>query len=323
MFYEIELFLDAELNDFTSIFVEYPIHHKNFLNPGNAWVDFHRPGELAASEYTGLMIGNFSPRFGYLNYDDNQSWVYGGRTTTIPSLFRSKAIDEQVIRNRQIGISAPVKLGPVLVEPGVYNGSGPVEFSGGADNDRKVDVSGRIQYTLPSEFGLVGAGFWNAPATEGATNNTAGTRWGGSGAKHVRDINRYVAYFKFPNVTQVTLPDMSLGGKPFLVYGEYCWGTAEANEALTTYNTDQDFSGGYVELNFNILRDKLVGVIRYDYWDPNQDNDDDVLQDLVPTAKWYIANNLWLSVGYEYYFGDDGAKGIDDDRAVIELAAWF
>lgn len=220
-FYEIELFLDSAINDHTSVFIEYPISHKNYLNPGNAWIDFHKPGELAGSEYTGLMIGNFSPRFGYLNYDDNQSWVYGGRTTTNTALVRGKSIDSQTIRNRQIGVSAPVKLGSFLIEPGVFNGSGPIEFSGGSDNDSRMDLTGRIQYTLPNELGLVGAGFWNAPKTKGATSNTAGTRWGGSGAQHVRDIDRYALYFKYPNVSQATLPDFSLGGKPFMVYGEY------------------------------------------------------------------------------------------------------
>ncbi|MBI5144462.1 MAG: hypothetical protein HZA30_05290 [Candidatus Omnitrophica bacterium] len=326
-FYEIELFLDAAVNDYTSIFVEYPISHKNYLNPGNAWVDFHFPGELAASEYTGLMIGNFSPRFGYLNYDDNQSWIYGGRTTTNTTLIRGRSIDEQTIRNRQIGASLPVRIplndyGWFLVEGGVNNGDGPIEFSGGSDNDKRVDTSGRIQYTLPNDWGLAGVGFWHSPRTAGATANTAGTRWGGAGTQHVREIDRYIAYAKFPNVQQATLPDLSLGGKPFMVYGEFLWGTAHASQ-VKEFTTDQNFLGWYVETNFNILRDKLVGIFRVDYFDPGTSINDNSSWAFTPALKWNIWNNLWLTSEYEHYEGDKNATGKDDDRVAFEMAVWF
>lgn len=321
--YEIELFLDAAVNDYTSIFVEYPISHKNALNPGNTWIDFHWPGELAGSENTGLMIGNFSPRFGYLNYDDNQSWIYGGRTTTNTTLIRGQSIDSQTIRNRQIGISMPIKLGSFLIEPSVFNGSGPVEFSGGADNDRRKDVYGRIQYTLPNDLGLLGAGFGYLPKTKGATANTAGTRHGGSGAMHVRDIERYALYFKFPNVSQITLPDLSLGGKPFLVYGEYIWGSHHPNFTVSGMDFTQDYAGGYLETNFNIIRDKLAGVLRYDYFDPDTDVSKDLLMAITPALKWNIWNNVWLTGEYEHYFGEGNAANKDDDRIAMELAVWF
>ena len=324
-FYEIELFLDAAVNDRTSIFVEYPISHSNYLNPGNAWIDFHHPGELAASEYTGLMLGNFSPRFGYLNYDDNQSWIYGGRTTTNTTLVRGKSFDSQTIRNRQIGISAPIKLGSFLIEPGIFNGSGPIEFSGGSDNDRRMDFTTRFQYTLPNDLGLVGVGYWNAPKTKGATANTAGTRWAGAGATHVRDIERFAAYFKYPNVGQATLPDLSLGGKPFLIYGEAIYGIHHANSmpALDASNYTQDFLGWYLETNVNIKRDKLVGILRYDYLDFDRDIGKNTLMALTPALKWNIANNVWLNGSYEYYFGDTAATGKDDDRIALELNVWF
>ncbi len=322
-FYEIELFMDANVNDYTSVFIEYPISHKNYLNPGNAWIDFHQPGELAGAEYTGLMIGNFSPRFGLLNYDDNQSWVYGGRTTTNTPLVRGKSIDSQTIRNRQIGVSAPIKLGDFLFEPGIYNGSGPIEFSGGADNDHRLDATTRLQYTLPNEVGLVGAGYWYAPKTNGATSNTAGTRWGGSGAQHVRDIERFALYFKYPNVAQATLPDLSLGGKPFMLYGEYIWGTHHANSSIAVSNFTQDFAGWYVETNVNILRDKLVGVFRYDYLDEDTDVASNTLMALTPALKWNILENVWLTTNYEYYFGGQNASEKDNDRVALELAVWY
>ncbi|MBI5779018.1 MAG: hypothetical protein HZA49_06140 [Planctomycetes bacterium] len=332
--YEMELFLDSTVNDNASVFVEYPLAHKNALNLGNAWLDLHKAGELAATEQTGLMIGNFAPLVGYLNYDDNQSWAYGGRTTTNTTLMRGQSIDSQKVRDRQLGVAGGYKINDsFFAQVHLFDGSGPIEKAGGADNDKKVDAATRVQYTMPNNLGKVGVGYWVSPGTDGATANTAGTQFGGAGAKHPRTIERTVVYFKYPNVNQATLPDFSLGGKPFMVYGEYMQGTAKAEKRAgvpASLQVDTDFTSYYLEGNFRLPlfmeNNKVVGVLRYDYWDPDKDKSSNTLQAVTPSVKWEFQNNMYLTVGWEWYFSN-GTKAVvperDNDRLAVELAVWF
>lgn len=323
--YEVEFFLDSAVNPNTSFFVELPIMHSNKPDLGNAWIDFHKEDELAATGNTGLMIGHFMPWFGYYGYDDNQSWIYGGRTTTNTTLVRGQSVDSQVMRDMQVGIGANLQLGPVLSTTQVFNGAGPYIVSGGTDNDTRKDVVQRLQYTLPDELGAVGAGAWWAPKTSGATSNSAGTTYGSGGKKHVRDIERYAVFFKYPDVMQATLPDLSLGGKPFVIYGEYHWGTFHANSSIAASNNTQDYDGAWIETNFNIIRDRLVGILRWDWFNPDTDPNQDVdhIWGLTPALKWQFLNQMYLTTSFEYYDGKSQATGKDDDRITLELSAQF
>ncbi|MFZ5799968.1 MAG: hypothetical protein ACOY3D_01120 [Candidatus Omnitrophota bacterium] len=323
--YEVEFFVDSEINKNANIFVELPIMHSNKPDLGNTWVDIHREGELAATDYTGLMIGNFMPWFSYYGYDDNQSWIYGGRTTTNTALVRSQKIDGQIIRDRQIGIAGNLRLGSWLLTQQVFNGAGPFIYAGGADNDRRKDFVSRVQYTLPEDLGVVGGGFWYAPKTRGATANSEGTQYSTGGKKHVRDITRYSVFFKYPNVMQATIPDLSLGGKPFVVYGEYHWGRFHANKDIAAFNNNLDYQGAWIETNFNIKRDKLVGIFRTDWFKPDQDSSQnlDWIWGLTPGIKWQILNQMYLTATYEWYKGGEFASGKNDDRFTLELATQF
>lgn len=323
--YEVELFLDSAVNPNGSFFVELPIMHSNKPDLGNTWIDFHKEGELAATGSTGLMIGHFMPWFGYYGYDDNQSWIYGGRTTTNTALVRNQSVDSQIMRDRQVGIGANLALGPVLSTTQVFNGAGPYTVSGGTDNDQRKDVVQRLQYTLPNELGVFGAGAWWAPKTRGATSNSAGSTYGSGGKKHVRDIERYVVFAKYPDVMQATLPDLSLGGKPFVVYGEYHWGKFHGNPSISTANNTQDYEGAWVETNVNIIRDKLVGLFRWDWFDPDADPNQDVdhIWGLTPGFKWQFLNQMYLTTTYEFYDGNAQASGKDNDRITLELSTQF
>ena len=324
-FYEVELFFDSAVNKNGAFFVELPIMHSNKPDLGNAWVDIHSEDELAATGSTGLMIGHFMPWFGYYGYDDNQSWIYGGRTTTNTTLVRGQSVDSQVMRDRQIGIGANLKLGSWLLTNQVFNGAGPYTVSGGTDNDERKDYVGRLQYTLPEELGVVGTGFWWAPKTRGATTNSAGTTYGSGGKKHVRDIQRHVVYFKYPNVEQASVPDMSLGGRNWMVYGEYHLGKFYANPSIAASNNTQTYHGGWIETDFNIKRDKLVGILRGDWFDPNTDEtqDLDTIWGLTPALKWQILNQMYLTTSYEWYTGESSASGKSDDRITLELSTQF
>ena len=323
--YEVELFLDSAVNKNAAFFVELPIMHSNKPDLGSTWVDFHKEGELTATGNTGLMVGHFNPWLGYYGYDDNQSWIYGGRTTTNTTLVRGTAIDQQIIRDRQLGILANLKLGSWLFTPQVFNGAGPYIVSGGTDNDQRKDVAGRIQYTLPEELGVLGAGALWAPKTRGATANSAGTQYGSGGKAHLRDIERYAVYFKYPDVMQATVPDLSLGGKPFLIYGEYHWGKFHGNPARAAANDTQDYQGAWVETNINIKRDKLVGILRWDWFDPNTDSNQDLdhIWGLTPALKWQFLNQMYLTASYELYEGGSNAGGKSDDRITLEMSTQF
>lgn len=323
--YEVEFFFDSAFNKNASMFVELPIMHSNKPDLGNAWVDFHSEGELAATDSTGIMLGHFMPWFGNYGYDDNQSWIYGGRTTTNTTLVRGTAIDSQIIRDRQIGIAGNLKLGDLLLTQQVFNGAGPYIVSGGADNDTRKDLVSRLQYTLPNELGAVGTGYWYAPKTRGATTNSAGTQYGSGGKTHVRDIQRYVAFFRYPDVMQATVPDLSLGGKPFMLYGEYHRGSFHANRSLNAFNDTQNYQGAWLETNFNIKRDKLVGVLRWDWFDPNADESQDLddIWGITPAIKWQFLNQMYLTASFELYEGKDSAAGKDDDRFTLELSSQF
>ena len=323
--YEVELFLDSAVNKNSAFFVELPIMHSNKPDLGNTWVDFHSEGELAATGSTGLMVGHFMPWFGYYGYDDNQSWIYGGRTTTSTTLIRSLTIDSQIMRDRQVGIGGNLKLGSWLLTGQVFNGAGPYIVSGGTDNDHKKDIVGRIQYTLLDELGVVGAGAWYAPKTRGATTNSAGANYASGGKKHVRDINRYVVYFKYPDVMQATLPDLSLGGKPFVLYGEYHWGTFNGNSSVAAFSNDLNYQGAWLETDFNIKRDKLVGICRADWVHPDSTPDQslDRLWGITPGIKWQFLNQMYLTAAYEYYQGSNNAGNKDDDRITLEMSTQF
>lgn len=323
--YEVELFLDSAVNKNGAFFVELPIMHSNKPDLGSAWVDFHSEGELAATSNTGLMVGHFNPWLGYYGYDDNQSWIYGGRTTTNTPLVRSYDIDNQIIRDRQLGILGNLKLDSWLLTGQVFNGAGPYIVAGGSDNDNRKDVLGRVQYTLPNELGVVGAGAWWAPKTKGATANSAGTQYSSGGKKHVRDIERYAVFFKYPDVMQATLPDLSLGGKPFIIYGEYHWGTFHANSSIAASNFTQDYRGAWIETNVNLKRDKLVGICRFDWLDPDteKNRDTDEIFGLTPGIKWQFLNQMYLTATYELYEGHSDSTGKADDRVALEFSTQF
>lgn len=327
--YEVEFFVDTNLNKNVSLFFELPLYHSNAVDLGNAWADFHKEDELAATGFTGVMVGHIAPWFGYYGYDDNQSWIYGGRTTTNTTLVRGQKVDGLALRDRQVGIAGNIKLdlkesGSLLFTPQIYNGAGYWAVAGGTDNDRKQDLVFRAQYSIPNELGVVGAGYWNAPKTKGATANSSGTRYGSGGQKHVRDVERVAVFFKYPDVQQASLPDLSLGGKPFIVYGEYITGTHKGNSDIAGYTTDQKLMGYWVEANANILRDKLVGILRYDFFDPNTDKSADQLVGITPALKWESYKMVFLTLNYEYYDGGKSAgTQLKEDRIVLEMSIQF
>jgi len=322
--YEFELFIDAAVHKNVSIFGELPIYHSNRIDLGNAWIDFHKDGELAATGYTGLMLGHIMPWFGFYGYDDNQSWMYGGRTTTNSILARAEAIDGTVMRDRQVGIAANIKLGSFLFTPQIYNGSGYWAVAGGTDNDNAKDIVFRAQYTLPNEIGRFGLGYWNSPKTKGALEPSRGTAYGGSGVKHPRDIQRVGAFFQFPNVPHATVPDLSLGDKPFTVFGEYILSQFKGNADAPGYEADFKATGYWVEANVRIVRNKLVGVLRYDFLDPNQDIKNNEITGITPALKWEAVPMVFLTLGYEFYDGGENVGKIkNDDRIAVEMSVQF
>ena len=92
-FYELELFIDGDVTDYSSFYIEYNLMHSDKPDPENVWIDLHVPLRPAfAYGGMGLRIGNYQVPFGYEN-DDNEGYMYQGRASVNHSLIHGEKID--------------------------------------------------------------------------------------------------------------------------------------------------------------------------------------------------------------------------------------
>jgi hypothetical protein len=317
-FYEIGLMADAQLNDWTAGYIEYNLHHSTASEPEDVWIDLHLPeGPMAYAGGTGLKIGHFHAPFGWDN-DDCEGFVYGGRTTVNAPLMRHEPFDGQTLRERQIGIQANYNWEVndnlrLIFSGGVFNGNGDANHYGGKDNDRKKDWVGRVEAQFLNA--ALGASYWYAPSTGGATANT-------TAIAHPRAISRYGVHFKYPNDVPFPGSDPALGDGKYLIWGEAMYGQADAASSISSLNDTQKFWSGYIEADVPIIKNKVLGFCRVDYWEPDLDNDgvDDIIG---VTPGIYLT--LWpglsvLTLEYEWYHG--GTQD-DNDRIAAELQIFF
>jgi len=297
-FYEVELFFDATLTENISVFAEYPIIYENGgASMEDAWIDIHFADELAGANSTGLKIGQFHTPFGWDN-DDNEGYVYGGRTSVDSSLVRSERLDGQRLRTRQIGLQGNYNLDlaralnldtedplNLIASLGVFNGDGPAGSASEWDSDTNKDVVARLEGHFLNA--ALGGSYWYSPLTKGATANSNNTA-------HIRDIDRYGVHFKYPDVP-FPGEDISLGGSRYLIWGEYIWSKADASDLSSS---DTDAEGGYVELDVGITP-KLLGFFRYGYYDPNDSVSNDKKNRYTIGAKWQFADVSELTLDWQ------------------------
>jgi len=294
-----ELFLDANLTDKISFFTEIPlIYEGGATSLEDGWIDFHFPGELAAKGDTGVKLGQFHVPFGWDN-DDNEAYVYGGRTSVDNTLVRTQRLDGQRIRERQIGIQGnyaldlaktlklsakdPVK---VIGSVGVFNGSGQTGHAQEWDKDETKDVVTRLEAHLLNA--AVGGSYWQSPRTRKITTLTNDTA-------HPRDIRRYGAHFKYPQETPFPAEDISLAGNRWLLWGE--WIYSKAYHSYTGAASTKT-KGGYLEFDYGITP-KLVGFFRTETYDPDTAVDSDIRNAYTLGARWELLSVCQLVVDYE------------------------
>jgi hypothetical protein len=303
--YEIpELFIDATINDYVTSFVEVPLAYEGGgIELEDGWIDIHKPLELAASGDTGLKIGQFHVPFGWDN-QDNEGYVYGGRSVVDPPYSRNKRLEEiSLYHSRRIGLQGNYKLSLenllksetknplyVIFSAGIFNGTGGIHKGEGSewDNDNVRDLAGRIEAHFLNA--VLGSSIWYAPATKNATtdsrtNNTI---------QHTRDVTFYGVHFKYPDVP-FPGEDITLGGSKFLLWGEWIWGKAEEANVVGEGNTKE--RRAYLEFDYSITP-TLVAVAREDYYDPDTNASNDRRYETTIGIKWEFIKNCELTLDY-------------------------
>ncbi|MEW6009092.1 MAG: FlxA-like family protein [Candidatus Omnitrophota bacterium] len=319
-FYETELFLDAALHKYLSAYIEYDLIHENHAQAEDVWIDLHTDkGPLAFAGGTGMKIGNFHYPFGWDN-DDEEGYVYGGRTSVNTSLIRGQRIDGWRLRERQVGLAGYYNFDPtrdlnISATAGVFNGTGDVNHYSGKDVDQAKDFATRVEAKYKDA--VVGVSYLFAPYTRNVTANTNDTA-------HYRDIRRYGLHFKYPDVP-FPGQDISLGGKPWLIWGEFVWGDNDANPNVAAANVSQHVQGGYIELDAALKKDTLLGFLRYDYYEPNTNTSADHTFGITPGVRWNIFNSSYLVAEYEIYGGAKNASNSikKEDRVALQLTTQF
>jgi len=319
-FYETELFLDAALHENVSAYVEYDLIHENHPQAEDIWIDLHtEKGPLAFAGGTGLKIGNFHYPFGWDN-DDEEGYVYGGRTSANTSLIRGQSIDGWRLRERQVGLAATYNFDPardlnLSTTVGVFNGSGDVNHYSGKDNDQGKDFVSRVEAKYKDV--IFGASYLFAPYTRNVTANADYTQ-------HTRDVRRFGVHFKYPDVPFPS-QDISLGGRPWLLWGEFIWGDHDANPNLASANVSSHVQGGYIELDAALKKDKLLGFLRFDYYEPDTKISRNHSFAITPGIRWNIFNSSYLVLEYEFYGGAANAPASikKEDRFAAQLTTQF
>jgi hypothetical protein len=329
-FYEVELFFDAALTENVSVFAEYPILYENGgATMEDAWIDIHFADELAATNKTGLKIGQFHMPFGWDN-DDNEGYVYGGRTGVDSSLVRSTRFNGQRLRTRQIGIQGNYNLDlaqalnlnaqdPVnlIASVGVFNGGGPAGTASEWDNDNNKDVVARLEAHFLNA--VLGGSYWWAPGTQGVTANSNDTA-------HVRDLEHFGIHFKYPDVP-FPGEDISMGGSRYLIWGEGFRGIARGNgvavgddTTLSAFNETQKFWGAHIEADIGITP-QLIAFFRYGYYDPDDTFGNDSRDRYTIGGKWQFADVCELTLDYQI----DDYKGstAEGDRIAAMYKVFF
>lgn len=320
-FYELELFLDSALHKNLSIYAEYDLIHEKHAEAEDIWIDLHtEDGPLAFAGGTGLKIGNFHYPFGWDN-DDEEGYVYGGRTSVNSSLIRGQRIDGWRLRERQVGIAGFYNFDPlrdlnISLAAGVFNGNGDVNHYSGTDSDQAKDVSARLEAKYKDV--VLGSSYLFAPYTRNIVSNVNNTQ-------HIRDIIRYGVHFKYPDVPFPS-QDVSLGGKPWILWGEFVWGDNNRNSHIASASASQHVQGGYLELDAALKKDKMLGFVRYDYYDPDTKISRNNTFGITPGCRLSLWNSSTLTAEYEFYGGKEGASTnsiADEDRFAIQLSTQF
>jgi hypothetical protein len=326
-FYELEFFIDGDITDYNSFYIEYTAMHKTKPEPENVWIDLHAPMRPAfAQGGMGIRIGHYHVPFGYEN-DDNEGYMYHGRSSVNHSLIHGETVDGWKLRNRQIGITGCYSVGPVTAWLGVFNGNGNWTQYGASDSKMwDYDYSLKIQAEVANIE--IGASHWIAPGVDTRTVDDDGepSDYNGHGGalNHTRDITRTGVHFKWPASSLYVAQDPALGGSPFLVFGEYIIGEHKDVYDWDEFDdVDQNLFGYFIETQVSIIPETLVGFLRYDYYEPNEDVDDDETTAITPGINWFFWNSMKFILEYDYIDNKADNTLAKQDRIALEISLTF
>ena len=325
-FYELEFFMDGDITDYNSFYIEYTAMHKNKPEPENVWIDLHAPMRPAfAQGGMGVRIGHYHVPFGYEN-DDNEGFMYHGRSSVNHSQIHGRTVDGWKLRNRQIGITGCYSVGPVTAWLGMFNGNGNwTQYDASDSKMWDYDYSAKVQANVADiEFG---ASHWMAPGVDTRTIDDDGeiTDYNGHGGdlNHTRDITRTGVHFKWPASSLYVAQDPALGGAPFLIFGEYVMGEHKDVYDWDLFDSDQKLWGYFIEAQFGIIPETLIGFIRYDYYEPNEDIEGDETVAITPGIDWFFWNSMKVIVEYDYIHNENEDVTAKQDRVALEISLTF
>jgi hypothetical protein len=317
-FYELEFFIDGDVSDYASFYIEYTLMHKTKPEAENVWMDLHAPMRPAfAHGGMGLRLGNFHVPFGFEN-DDNEGYMYQGRASVNHSLVHGMSdIDGWKMRQRQIGIVGTYSVGPLTAWAGMFNGNGGWNNYGGSDNNM-WDYDFSLKTEVQAANIAFGASHWMAPGTDTTDENFKPD----TGVYHSRDITRTGVHFKYPASSLFVSEDAALGGEKFLIFGEYIMGSHKEND--WDQIGDIDMSGYFVEAQLGVIPQTLVAFVRYDAYDPNTDADDTEYMAITPGINWFFWNSMRFIAEYDHIAktGDDDSTSLQD-RVALEISLTF
>ncbi len=297
--YALEMHNEAKIKDWLSVYSAFNLNDGESPELEDTFLDIHVPGGTpVAFRGTGVRIGNIIAPFGFGD-SDSEGTTGEGRTAQLIPLIRSLRADGQRLRMRMVGAQGIYNtkasgLGATVLSLGVFNG--PIYASGGLngyDNDSELDYITRAEQTIDSLKLLIGASYWNAPKTVGATTKITDTT-------HPRDISRIGVHFKYPSDVPFPGEDCTIAGAPFHFYGEYITGKNTGNPAAaTTYTSDLNWNGYYLEGAFTLVKKTIIGFARYDYVDPDTSVDGDHYRDIVTGLIFPIEGQTKVTVEYQ------------------------
>jgi phosphate-selective porin len=218
----------------------------------------------------------------------------------LETINRSQVVEALVARGtdvignqngRDIGIQAsgsilPAISGYNLVDYalGIFNGAG----INSADTNEQKDFIGRLVYHPLKEWSIGGSYYAGRYSLD-----TSATTFR---TKDDRDrIGAEFAYVK----------------DPVSLKGEYIRG----NDASTKKE------GWYLQGGYFFIPARFQGVLKFDYYDPNTEIDQNATNVFTLGGNWYF--NKWAFLQVDYEFKDERAKEIDNNALIGQLTLQF
>jgi hypothetical protein len=263
---------------------------------------FHR---TADDVYTSARFGQFSPLLLHLH------GVGARLSQDRPYVINSGTIGDNPYKGfvRQYGLELSQYYRGFNVAAAVMNGTGAKLFNR-VDNDLKKDVYATADYTFDDQGSILGV-------------------YGYMGHYPLRTDNavKYAGYDDFNQLGVLgnfTRKEGALVGALFTGNNEYSL-TNEVAAPADTADTkiEQKSLGYYAELQIYGLHANVQPFIRYDFWDPDTDVDDNEVSGPLFGINWRALDWGRLVVHYQILKTEKGNSALDETRHSVTFEANF